>query len=468
MRVLVVGGGAAGVSAAMQARELGADAVLLEAVEVGGTSLNHGPAPVRTLARAARLARDWNSWADFGLEGSRPVPNLPAILANSARVSRYARDRKHMGARLRHFGIELTENLGPVHFLDSTTLAAEDGRTWTADRIILAVGGHAAGLPVPGGELAMTYSDLPTLTALPGTAAVIGGADTGCQIASILADLGSRVSLFEAGPHLLPHADASVSTGMREAFRNRGIEVFTATQVQSLERAGGGVRLSHGDTGTTFDAVFAAIGWPADIQNLGLPRAGVTAERHAIPVDAHLRTNVEHIYAVGDANGRSKLVQTARLEGRVAAKNAVNGPTTVATYTVVPTGSFTDPEYGQVGLTEAQAAGRHRAVTATALYENLLRPVTDGRPEGFCKLIADADHHTILGAHVLGEYSAEIVQVVATAMASGMKVEELADLQFAFPTFTEAVAMAAQKICRDIGIGSFPAVWSDLETERQA
>lgn len=465
MRVLVVGGGAAGVSAAMQARELGVDVVLLEAAEVGGTSLNHGPAPVRTLARAARLARDWNSWADFGLEGNRPVPNLPAVLANSARVSRYARDRKHMSARLRHFGIELTENLGPVQFLDSTTMAAGDGRTWTADRIILAVGGHAASLPVPGGELALTYSDLPTLTALPGTAAVIGGADTGCQIASILADLGSRVSLFEAGPHLLPHADTSVSTGMRDAFRSRGIEVFAATPVQSLEGAGGRVRLRHQDTETPFDAVFAAIGWPADIQHLGLPRAGVTAEPHAIPVDAHLRTNVEHIYAVGDANGRSKLVQTARLEGRVAAKNAVNGPTAVATYTVVPTGSFTDPEYGQVGLTEAQAVDRHRAVTATALYENLLRPVTDGRPEGFCKLIADADRHTILGAHVLGEYSAEIVQVVATAMASGMKVEQLADLQFSFPTFTEAVAMAAQKICRDIGIGSFPAVWSDLESE---
>lgn len=118
-----------------------------------------------------------------------------------------------------------------------------------------------------------------------------------------------------------------------------------------------------------------------------------------------------------------------------------------------------------MGLTEAQAARQHDVVVGIARYDDLLRPVADGRPDGFCRLIADRRTRTILGAHVLGEYSAETVQTVAACMAAGMTIEQVAELQLAFPTFTEAVCMAAQKICRTLGIGSFPQVWSYLGPE---
>ena len=144
MRLLVVGGGPAGITAALQARELGADVTLLEAERIGGTNLNRGPTPVRTLARAARLARDWSSWERFGLEGPPPIPNLEAILANAARVARYAHDKKDVAGHLRHQRIDLDEHLGPVQFTDSHTVRAENGRSWRADRIVIAVGCHAA------------------------------------------------------------------------------------------------------------------------------------------------------------------------------------------------------------------------------------------------------------------------------------------------------------------------------------
>ena len=203
----------------------------------------------------------------------------------------------------------------------------------------------------------------------------------------------------------------------------------------------------------------------ANLGGLALEAAGVHATSRAVPVDDYLRTNVEHIYAAGDVNGRSMVVQTARMEGRIAATNAVLGASRQATYAVVPTGSFTDPEYGRVGLTEAQAAEQHDVVVGIARYDDLLRPVADGRPDGFCKLIADRGTRTILGAHVLGEYFAETVQTVAACMAAGLTVEKVAELQLAFPTFTEAVSMAAQKICRTLGIGGFPQVWSYLGAE---
>ena len=467
--LLVAGGGPAGVTAALQARELGAQVTLLEADQIGGTSLNRGPAPVRTLARAARLARDWGSWSSFGLQGPAPVPDLPAVLANSERVARYAHDKKDMAGHLRRQGIDLIEDLGPVRFTGPHSMAANDGRAWSADRVILAVGGHAARLPIPGAGHALTYEDIPSLTSLPRRVAVVGGADTGCQIASIFQDFGAAVTVFEAGPVLIPAADHSVSAELSRAFTAQGMVVATDTLVEALAPADGGISIQYRSSGgpgrMVADAVFFAVGWPANLSQLSLGEAGVQAEPSAIPVDHYLRTNVEHIFAVGDVNGQSMLVQTARMEGRIAARNAILGPALQATYDVVPSGSFTDPEYGRVGLTETQAAQQHDIVVGIAHYDDLLRPVADGRPEGFCKLIADRRRRTILGAHVVGEYSAETVQTVAAAMAAGMTVEQVAELQLAYPTFTEGVSMAAQKICRIIGIGRFPPAWSYLGSQ---
>jgi pyruvate/2-oxoglutarate dehydrogenase complex dihydrolipoamide dehydrogenase (E3) component len=466
MKLLVIGGGPAGTSASLQARELGATVTLLEAEQVGGTSLNRGPAPVRTLARAARLVRDWSSWDQFGLRGARPTLDLDAVVANSSRVAHHAHDKKDVAGLMRGLGIDLIERLGPVRFIDPHTVRAVDGRSWHADRIILAVGGHAAPLPVPGGHLARTFDDLRSMKALPDEVMVVGGADTGCQIASIFAEFGATVWLVEFAPSLLPAADPDVSAALRAAFEARGIQVQPDTRVTELEADGNRivVRFARGAEAGQVEvaAVFAAVGWPANLDGLDLEAAGVVHDRQLIPVDDYLRTNVEHIFAVGDANGRSKLVQTARLEGRLAAWNAIHGPDRRPTYEVVPSGSFTDPEYGAVGLTEPEAIRDHDIAVGIARYDDLLRPVADGHPDGFCKLIADRDSHRVLGAHVLGEYSAETVQVVATAMSAGMTVEQLANMQFAFPTFTEGVSMAAQKVCRAIGTGHFPTAWSYL------
>jgi pyruvate/2-oxoglutarate dehydrogenase complex dihydrolipoamide dehydrogenase (E3) component len=469
VRLLVAGGGPAGVTAALQARELGAQVTLLEAGQVGGTSLNRGPAPVRTLARAARLVRDWSSWPLFGLQGPAPVPDLPAVLANTERVARYAHDKKDMAGHLRHHGIDLVEDVGTVSFTGPHAMAASDGRTWSADRIILAVGGHAARLPIPGAEHALTYEDILSLPSLPGRVAVVGGADTGCQIASIFEDFGAAVTIFEAGPVLVPAADPSVSAELSRSFTAQGMTVATDTLVETLSQADSGISIDYrspaGRGRMVADVVFFAVGWPANVSGLNLDAAGIRDGHGAIPVDDCLRTNIGHIFAAGDITGHSMLVQTARMEGRIAARNAVLGPARQATYDVVPSGSFTDPEYGRVGLTEPQAARKHDIVTGIARYDDLLRPVADGRSEGFCKLIADRGDHTILGAHVVGEYSAETVQTVAAAMAAGMTVEQVAELQLAYPTFTEGVSMAAQKICRAIGIGRFPQAWSYLGSE---
>ena len=185
-------------------------------------------------------------------------------------------------------------------------------------------------------------------------------------------------------------------------------------------------------------------------------------ERGYLKVSDRLVSNIPHIFAAGDINGISMLVPSARQQGLVAAENAVMGTRRRNSHEIVPTGSFTDPEYGSVGLTEEEARARYDCEVAIVRYDDLLRPVVDARSGGFCKLIVESNRHYILGAHVLGEYSAELIQMVAACMATNMRVEQLADLPFAFPTFTEAVGMAAQKCVRQLGIARIAQQWSDL------
>ena len=466
MKLIVLGGGPAGMTAALQARELGTEVTLLESKRVGGTSINEGPAPVRTLARAARLARDAGSWEIFGLRGERPQIDLAAVLANAKRVAQYAHEKKHMAEFIGSTGIELIEGVGPARFLDQHSVGVADGRKWQADKFVIAVGGHGRILPIPGAELALTYSDIWSLTALPASIAVVGGAATGCQLASILEDFGCKVYLLELAPRLIPQEDEDISLALAEAFGKQHMTVITGAQTERLEKSDGGIRLRFRKEGRLEDinvgAVFFATGWPGNVDSLNLSAAGVLSEHSYIPVNEYLQSNVPHIFAVGDVNGQSMLVQSARYEGQIATKNAVLGPYHRCTHEIVPSGSFTDPEYASVGLTEAEARKQYDCAVAVVQYNDLLRPVADNHPDGFCKLIVERRHRYILGAHVIGEYSVEIIQMVAACMASGMKIEQVAELQLAYPTFTEAVGMAAQKLVRELGLAPLPQLWSDI------
>lgn len=468
MRVVVIGGGPAGVSAALHAAGLGADVTLIERGRVGGTALNRGPAPVRTLARAARLVRDWSSWETFGLRGPRPEVDVAATLANAQRVAAYLYERKGMADHIRSCGVELVEEAGDARFVDANTVATADGRTWAADRIIIAAGGRPSRLPVPGAEIGLTYEDLRTLTALPERVAVIGAADTGCQLASILADFGCDVTLLEYASRIVTRADVDVSFALEDAFGKRGIEIITSAAVYELEALQPGVRVRYrvDDEARALDvdATFFAVGWPGNADLVNVAAAGVVTERGYVKVDAFTATNVAHIFAAGDVDGNSMLVSSATLEGRVAAENAVLGRRRRVVHEIVPAGSFTDPEYGSVGLTEEQARARYDCVVAVARYEDILRPVADGQPEGFCKLIVEKMRRHIVGAHVVGEYSAEVIQMVAACMSAGMRVEDVAELQFAFPTFSEGVSQAAQTIVNELGVRPMPHLWSSLET----
>jgi pyruvate/2-oxoglutarate dehydrogenase complex dihydrolipoamide dehydrogenase (E3) component len=177
---------------------------------------------------------------------------------------------------------------------------------------------------------------------------------------------------------------------------------------------------------------------------LNLDRAGVrTDQRGYVEVDSRQRTAAPHIFAAGDVTGRAMVVHEAVREAIVAATNAVSGARTALPEQVSPIGSFTDPEYASVGLTEAAARQRHDVIVATVRFDSLPRPIIDGRPTGFCKLIVDREGHSILGCHIVGERAVELAQLAATAMAADMPVEQLALVPYSFPTYANALGRAA-------------------------
>jgi dihydrolipoamide dehydrogenase len=188
-----------------------------------------------------------------------------------------------------------------------------------------------------------------------------------------------------------------------------------------------------------------------------------------VVVDDYLRTTAEHIFAAGDITGRMMLVQSASYEARVAAENAVLGVGQRYNHQIVPHGGFTDPEYGSVGLTEAQASSVDGGyVTAVVSYGEMDRAVIDGRTEGFCKLIVSEETHRILGAHIVGEQALEVIHQVAAGMTADIWVEQLAELEFAYPTFTAIVGLAARQIRHDLGVLPISPEWRTLGKPRAA
>ena len=250
--------------------------------------------------------------------------------------------------------------------------------------------------------------------------------------------------------------DAQVAAAMSTALQASGVRVLEhAGTIERFEPAPAGVRLVHSRSGEKahVDATLAvvAVGWVANTDDLDLAAAGVeTDPRGYITVDSQLRTTAPGIYAAGDVTGHLMVVHEAAREAYLAATNATVGTADALPAEVSPLGSFTDPEYASVGLTEATAREAHDVVVGTEGFDSLPRPIIDGRPTGFCKIVADRDNHTILGCHIVGERAVELAQLAAVAVASDMTVQQLALVPFSFPTYANALGRAAVRAARQL------------------
>ena len=446
--VVVVGAGPAGVVAALRAARLGAKTALITRDQFGGMAANDGPVPVRTLAQAARLIREARQLPLYGIVGGEPSLDYARLLARVRDVTEDARQHTLLRDDLEQAGVRIYEQAGPARFGDAHIVESDNAPRLYAGKVVLCTGGTSRPLAVPV-RLDRDAQRRVAPSSVPPSLLVIGAGATGVQVASISMRSAHTFILFKIAPRILMSEDEEVSAAVRAALAGSGVQIVEdAGTIDRFEPARAGVRLIHSAGGAqqSIDATLAVVaaGWVAATAGLNLDRAGVqTDPRGYVQVDTHLRTAVPHVFAAGDVTGRAMVVHEAVRQGLVAATNAVLGPTTVLPSQVGPIGSFTDPEYASAGLTEAAARETRDVVVVTVRFDSLPRPIIDGRPAGFCKLIVDRERHAILGCHVVGERAVELAQLAAIAMAAEMPVEQLALVPFSFPTYANALGRAA-------------------------
>jgi len=464
--VIVMGAGPAGISAAERAAALGEKTAFVTKEYVGGMAANDGPVPVRTLAHAARLVREANQLAQYGIDAQSPQVNYKKLIGRVQSVVYTLHEQLDLRGDLEAKGVAIYEQAGEAHFVDPNTIETASGERLQGHNIIICAGGHSRRLPIPGFEHSISHSDAWNLTELPESMVVVGSGATGAQVASIFNAFGTRVSLFEVAPRILMTEDEDVSFTVKGAFQEHGIQVIEGFDgIEQIEKLDKGLRFQYKLDGESHplnvSAVVMAVGWLANAEGLNLKAAGVETNRAGyIQVNEYMQTNVPHIFAAGDVNGQSMLVPTGSQEGYYAASNAVNGLHHILQFDLIPTGSYTDPEYAKIGLTEAEAREQYDVVVSTIGFESFPRSIIDGRTTGFCKLLADRQTHKLLGCHLVGERAVETVQLVAAGMKAGLTVSQLADLPLSFPTYVEIVGWAAYDIVQQLGLDGGEPHWA--------
>jgi pyruvate/2-oxoglutarate dehydrogenase complex dihydrolipoamide dehydrogenase (E3) component len=392
----------------------------------------------------------------YGIAVGYPVLDYPQLLARVRKVIGEVTAHSSLREQIDSVGVTVHENAGVARFADPHTIVTGSGLRVRADKIIICVGGVSRRLPIPGFGLTSTHASALALNSVPRSMLIVGGGATGVQVASIFSAFGSRVQLFERGSRILSTEDDDVAAAVAAAFTDAGMIVHQDFgTIDCFEKTSTGIRMNFCKDGehksTEAALAVVAAGWVANTADLDLGAAGIAADhRGFVQVDAQLRTSAPHVFAAGDVTGHVMLVPDAIQEGFVAGTNAVLGSKLSLAPRIRLSAGFTDPEYAGAGLTEAQARETHDVLAATVQFDSTMRTIIDGRTTGFCKLVVDRKSARILGCHVVGERAVEIVQAAALAISAGMRVDDMARLPFAFPTYTGNLAYAAASAARQL------------------
>ena len=447
----VIGGGPGGYAAAFRAADLGLSVALIERRgRLGGVCLNTGCIPSKTLLHAAALIEDAEAWRGRGVDFGAPRIDLDALRAwKEDGVARLAAGLARLAEQR-----QVAVREGRARFVSAHTLRIDGGdgggETLRFAQAVIAAGSRPARLPeLPDDPRVLDSSGALALAAVPERLLVVGGGVLGLELGTVYRALGARVTVAELADRLLGEADADVLRAWRKVNEPRFAALHTGTKVAAAaaDEAGISVTLEGAERRweERFDAVLAATGRVADTAELGLAAAGVAADaRGEIPVNHQLRTNVPHLFAVGDVTGAPMLAHRAAHQGRIAAEVAAGG---ASAYDVraMPAVAYTDPEAAWVGLTEraARAAGTpvERAVFPWAASG---RAVGVGRVEGLSKLLLDPDTRRVVGAAAVGPHAGELIAAAALAIETGCEAEDLAGTVHPHPTFAETLARAAE------------------------
>lgn len=451
MKLAILGAGPGGYVAAIKAAQLGAQVTVIEETEVGGTCLNRGCIPTKSLVASSEMLAKARELKDFGIElKGEIIPNLSKIIERKNKIV----NTQVKGIRylLKSWGITLKEGRGAFQSPSEIGVTLKDGSKdiVTADKIIIATGSQPsqiAAFPFDGDRI-ISSNDAINLTDIPNSLLIVGAGVIGCEFACIFKELGSEVSIVEMLPRAVATEDTEISELLERELKKKKIKLYTNVKIERVDVKDDGVHALLSDRKEIFaEKVLVSIGRALNSDGIGLETIGINKGiRSEIIVNEKMETNVAGIYAIGDVIGGLLLAHVASKEGITAAKNAMGGDEKID-YSVVPAAIFTSPEIASVGLREYQAVEKGIKVrTGHFQFRSLSKAHVVGEIAGFIKIVSDEASDRILGVHIIGPHASDIIHEAAIAIKKGMKTRDIAETIHAHPTLSEGLMEAAEDV----------------------
>lgn len=453
MKIIIIGAGPGGYETALLAAKRGVEVTLIEAGPVGGTCLNEGCIPTKSFCKNAEVLEGLADADEYGLSG----------LSYSFDFNKVVERKNNVVEQLRA-GVEgllanklITLVRGKASFKDAHTVIV-DAQEYVGDYIIIATGSVSASLPIPGADLPgiLSSKEILDIHEVPERLCVIGGGVIGLEFASIFHSFGSEVTVLEYCKDILPRFDTDLAKRLRQSLVKKGININTQAQVQSISVEGEEYMVSFSRKGkeesVVSDKVLMAVGRRANVASLNLEDAGVEFSPRGVVVNEVMQTNVPHIYAIGDINGKMMLAHAATFQGIVALDH-IMGIDNDIDLTVMPAAVFTSPEAASVGMTEDECKEAGIPVKCLkSFFRANGKAVTMGETDGFCKLVVAADPKEgqtslyesgrLLGCHMYGPHSSDIIQEACALISCKAYLKDLQGIIHTHPTLTEVLQSA--------------------------
>lgn len=447
--VCVIGAGPGGYVAAIKAGQKGLKTALIEKSEFGGTCLNIGCIPTKTLIASAEVLHSARHAADFGVEISGEIkPNWTKMLQRKEDV--LGKLRGGIAGLLKAAGVTVFK--GSASFMNRQSVMVSDGEnagtTVQAKNFIIAVGSTSL-VPgfIPQHERILTSTELLSIPKVPKSLLVLGGGVIGCEFACLFAEMGTEVTIVEMLPSILPPVDRELGKTLAKSMEAKGIKIMNGAPLGNIKATSKGVTGEVGEEKVSAEYLLVSIGRKSVAGALNLGSAGVeTNERGWIPVNDYAQTNIPNIYAIGDATGKGMLAHWASAQA-VAAVETIAGNRTALAGDQIPGAIFTTPEIGSLGASEEQLKEKNIAYKVGKFpFAALGKAMAINETEGFVKILADAETDAVLGVHIIGPHATDLIAEAAPVMKMECTARELGKAIHAHPTIGEAIMEAAHAV----------------------
>ena len=456
MKLLIIGAGPGGYETAVAASKHGLDVTIVSDGPVGGTCLNEGCIPTKSLCRNAEVLDTLAESSVFGIDNLSYSFDFKKVIARKNEV--VARLKSGVEFLLESKNITLL--YGKAVFKDAHTVAvtSPEGKETAlkADKIIIATGSYSASLPIPGAELegVISSTEILEMEEVPQRLCVIGAGVIGLEFASIFKSFGSEVNVIEYCKDILPRFDVDLAKRLKHTLSNRGISIETSAQVMRIDKTDEGLEVTYKkkdkEIKVVADKVLMAVGRRPNVLSVRPDVAGLEFTPKGIVVDGNMRTNVPDVYAIGDVAGGMMLAHVATFQGFKALADIL-GESREIDFSVVPAAVFTNPEVGVVGMTEEECKEKGLQIKCLkSFFRANGKALSMNAPEGYCKLIVyigeddnDLQHGRILGCHIMGVHASDIIQEIAVLMNTKATISDFQNIIHAHPTLTEVVQEAS-------------------------